>query len=61
MQSIPANIRLGWKKLTVTNTLAYYDMEVITAVKSFVVEFVAPGSVYIRYLLPVYKRQLKKI
>ncbi len=33
--SLAANIRLGWKQLTVTNTLAYYGMEQITAVKSF--------------------------
>jgi hypothetical protein len=30
-----ANIRLGWKWLTMTNSLAYYGMELITAVKSY--------------------------
>ncbi len=31
--ALPANIRLGWKWLTVTDTLAYYDTETITAIK----------------------------
>ncbi len=31
----PANIRLGWKSLTLTNTLAYYDTAIITAGKKF--------------------------
>ncbi len=31
------NIRLGWKLLTVTNTLAYYDVGFITAVKGYLV------------------------
>jgi hypothetical protein len=34
---LPANIRLEWKSMEVVNTLAYYDMEKITAVKSFIV------------------------
>jgi hypothetical protein len=33
--SLASNI-LGWKWLTVTNTLAYYGMELITAVSGFV-------------------------
>jgi hypothetical protein len=32
-----AYIKLEWKWLTGTNTLAYYDMVIITAVKSFIV------------------------
>ncbi len=38
---IPAlltNIRLGWKQTPVTNSLAYYDTELITAVKKFKVQ-----------------------
>jgi hypothetical protein len=31
-------IRLGWKLLTVANTLAYHDTELITAEKSFIVQ-----------------------
>ncbi len=31
--SLPINIRLGCKWITVTNTLAYYDTDLITAVK----------------------------
>jgi hypothetical protein len=35
---LPANIRLKWKSMEVGNTLAYYDMATITAVKSFIVQ-----------------------
>jgi hypothetical protein len=31
------NIRLGWKRQTLANTLAYYDAGKITAVKGFIV------------------------
>ena len=41
---LPANIRLEWKSMEVGNTLAYYDMATITAVKSFIVQ--APGGLY---------------
>jgi hypothetical protein len=34
---LPANIRLGRKGLTVTNTLAYFKTELIAAVKSLIV------------------------
>jgi len=34
--ALPSNIRLGWKWLRVTSTLAYYVAELITAVKSIV-------------------------
>jgi hypothetical protein len=37
-----ANIRLEWKSMEVGNTLAYYDMATITAVKSFIVQ--GPGA-----------------
>ncbi len=39
--ALPANIRLGWKGLPETNTLAYLKNPQITAVKSFTVQ--APG------------------
>ncbi len=32
------NIRLGWKRLTLGNALAYYDMVKFSAVKSFSVQ-----------------------
>jgi hypothetical protein len=32
---MPANIRQGGNCLTETNTLPYYDAELVTAVKSF--------------------------
>jgi hypothetical protein len=35
---LPTNIRQGWKSVQVANTLAYYDMTIITAVKSFIVQ-----------------------
>jgi len=31
-------LKQGWKGMTVTNTLAYYDTVTITAVKSFIVQ-----------------------
>ncbi len=37
-----ANIRLGWKALPETNTLAYYENLLITALISFIVQ--APGE-----------------
>ncbi len=40
-QAKPAHIRLVWKWLNVTNTLAYYCIEIIIAVKRFIVQ--APG------------------
>ncbi len=39
--SLTANIRLGWKGLPGTNTLAYYKNQQTTSVKSFIVK--APG------------------
>jgi hypothetical protein len=32
------NIRLVWKRLKVTNALAYYGTELITAIKCFIVQ-----------------------
>ncbi len=40
--ALPSNIRQCWKVLKLKNTLAYYDMEFIAAVKGFKV--LAPGS-----------------
>jgi hypothetical protein len=34
--ALPANIRLGWIKLTMANALTYYDTAENTAVKSFI-------------------------
>ncbi len=39
--ALPTNIRLGWKGLPGTNTLAYSENPQIMAVKSFMVQ--APG------------------
>jgi hypothetical protein len=36
--ALPAHIGLGWKGLPETNTLAYYDNQIITAVKKFIVQ-----------------------
>ncbi len=41
LPALSANVRLGWKRLVVTNTLAYYG-DVITTVKSFT--RLAPGN-----------------
>jgi hypothetical protein len=35
----PTNIRLGWKGLLETNTLAYYKNPQIIAIKSFIFRF----------------------
>jgi hypothetical protein len=35
--ALGANIRLGWKWLNVTNTIAYFNAELITFVKRFIV------------------------
>ncbi len=36
--ALPAHIRLSWRGLPLTNTLAYYENPLITAVKSFIVQ-----------------------
>jgi len=36
--ALSAKIRPGWRRLTMTNTLAYYDTITFTAVKSFIVQ-----------------------
>ncbi len=41
-QPFPANIKLGWKRLTVANTLAYFNTAIITALKGFIID--APGG-----------------
>ncbi len=35
--ALPTNIRLGWKGLSGTNTLAYYEKPKITCIKSFII------------------------
>ncbi len=40
--NLPANIRIGWKRLATTNTLAYYGLELNTVVKGFIVQ--SPGA-----------------
>jgi hypothetical protein len=35
---LPTNIRQGWKSVQVANALAYYNMAISTAVKSFIVQ-----------------------
>jgi hypothetical protein len=39
--ALPTNIRLGWKGLPGTNTLAYYEYSYITDVKVFII--LGPG------------------
>jgi hypothetical protein len=40
------DISLGWRGLTGTNTLAYYENPKITAIKSLIVQ--APGAIVIK-------------
>jgi hypothetical protein len=44
----PTNIRLGWKDLHETNTLAYHENLYITAPKSFIVQ--APEHFHVFFL-----------
>ncbi len=41
--ALPAIVRLGWKWLTVANTLAYCDIAKATAAKGVIVQ--APGAI----------------
>ncbi len=43
--ALPTNIRLGWKSLPGTNTLAYYENPQITAILGFIVQ--APGQIWL--------------
>jgi hypothetical protein len=43
--SLTANIRLGWKWLKFTNTLAYYSMAQTTTGNSFTAEASEPSNV----------------
>jgi hypothetical protein len=43
--ALPADIRLGWKGLPGTYTLAYYENPKITAVKSFIVQARGPNVI----------------
>jgi hypothetical protein len=36
LQALPTNIRLGWKGMPGTNTLAHYEHSYIMAAKSFI-------------------------
>ena len=42
---LPANIRLGWKSVPRTNTLAFYENPQITTVKSFIVHALIVGKI----------------
>ncbi len=50
---LPANIRLGWKSMANSNTLAYYDRATITDVKSFIVQ--PPGPNVKKFTTVIYK------
>ncbi len=45
---LPTNIRIGWKGLPRTNTLAYYEHSLIACVKSFIT--MGPGDNGIKIL-----------
>ncbi len=42
--AFPANIRLGLKWMGLANTVAYYEMVTITAVKSFIAQLIRKKS-----------------
>ncbi len=55
-----ANIELGWKLLTVANTLDYFDTAIVIVVKRFKVE--ALGDIFVKLFLPsslIYCQQIK--
>ncbi len=47
----PTNIRLGWKGLHETNTVTYYELSLITSVKSF--KTLTPGANVIKLFTSV--------
>ncbi len=49
--ALPTNIRLGWRGLPGTNTLAYYENPEITVVKSLIV--LTPGACVIKLFTAV--------
>jgi hypothetical protein len=49
--ALPANIRLGWRGLPGTNTLAYYENPEITVEKSLIV--LTPGACTIKLFTAV--------
>ncbi len=52
--ALPTNMRLGWKDLPRTNTLAYYENPYITVVKRFI--GLAPVADVINFLRPQLRR-----
>jgi hypothetical protein len=53
--ALPANIKMGWKWMAVSNTIAYYNTGTITATKSFIV-LASVGGVQPKYrfnVLPI--------
>ncbi len=51
LPTLPTNIRLGYKRMTVPNTLAYYDVAQNTTIKSFILQ--APGACIIKLITAV--------
>jgi len=49
LRALPANIGLGLKCLTTTNTLAYYNAELITVVKGFMMLQALPANIRLRW------------
>ena len=49
--AFPSDIRLGWKGLPGTNSLAYYERSYLTAVKSFIT--LRPGPNVIKLFMSV--------
>jgi hypothetical protein len=43
--ALPANVIVGYKLMAMTNDLAHYDLETITALKSFIVQVPATDPI----------------
>jgi hypothetical protein len=56
LQALSANVRQGWKCITVASTLAYRDAATITVVKSFIVQ--VPELVFTKVLNNSYHHNL---
>jgi hypothetical protein len=61
LQALPANIRPGWKRLTVTNTPASYGTELITAAKSFMLQVAAKPSQQLQLQIRRGRKKLKEV
>ncbi len=66
LQDFPTNIRLGWKCLSVTNTVAYSDTAFITYLKRFIVQalqnyWLSSRKIVLKLVRPWLKRKKMRL